>query len=200
MKRLRRKKSALVVRIFEAKRRTRRKLIFAEWVSGDINDANLVQQITDMMATGGQMQIEYNGEWKTIEPYGWNSSQEGNVLLMCYKDTGEVRSYRLDRMTNVQFDSDVMDLSQYGLVDENESGEPAVEEIDGVEVPVLEEDVNTVDNVEEAPFDEAIDALESVDEQYLIEDWRQRNNTQELEPASIDDFNPVDDEQLQENY
>lgn len=199
MKRLRKKAASLVKITFESLRRRRQ--ITAEWVAGDINDPNLVQQITDMMATGGQMQIEYSGEWKTIEPYGWNSSKDGNVLLMCYKDTGEVRSYRLDRMTNVQFDSSVLDLSQYGLAPENE--EEQVEEIDGVEVPTLDENENefgTDDSQQQdTPFEGAIDVLEQVDDEFKVEDFRQLDSTDDFEPTTEDDFNPMEEQQPTED-
>lgn len=195
MKRLRRKRAAMIVTAFDIIRR--RRMLLAEWVPGDINDANLVQQVTDIMATGGQMQIEYSGEWKTIEPYGWNSSKDGNVLLMCYKDTGEVRSYRLDRMTNVQFDPNTIDLSQYGLDAGDEATQESVEEIDGVEVPTLDDgsEFDTDQVEQESPFDGAIDALEEVDDEFMIEDLRRFPD----EPETIDDdqFNPIDNEQLQ---
>ena len=200
MKRLRKKTASLVRLTFDKIRGKR--ILIAEWVPGDINDPNLVQQVTDMMATGGQMQIEYNGEWKTIEPYGWNSSKEGNVLLMCYKDTGEVRSYRLDRITNVQFDSSVLDLSQYGLTPENEENNQ-IDEIDGVEVPTLDESNEefTVDNGQQQdnPFEDAIDVLEEVDDQYKVEDYRQLDSVDDFEPTTEEDFNPIDSEQLQLN-
>lgn len=201
MKRLIKKRVSLAHMAFNRIRRKR--LVFAEWVPGDINDPNLVQQVTDIMASGGQMQIEYNGEWKTIEPYGWNSSKAGNVLLMCYKDTGEVRSYRLDRITDVQFDTDVLDLSQYGLDPESENAE----EIDGVEVPSIDDGTNDysfedVDKEVETPFDGAIDVLEQVDDEYMIEDLRQVDNQEftdleEFEPASIDDYDVTNEQDQQ---
>lgn len=188
MKRLRRKIASLIVKAFKDKRR-RRRILLAEWVSGDINDPNIVQQITDVMANGGQIQIEYNGEWKTVEPYGWNSSKAGNILLMCYKDTGEIRSYRLDRITNIQFDSDTIDLQQYGFdqADEIDTSSEIPSEIDGVEVPTLDENnelnVQDQNQQEESPFDGAIDILEQVDDQYKIEDLR---------TVGIEDYQPVD--------
>ncbi|AEO93555.1 gp296 [Bacillus phage G] len=203
MKRLRRKKVSLAHLTFDTIR-MRRRVLFAEWVSGDINDPNLVQQITDIMASGGQMQIEYNGEWKTIEPYGWNSSNAGNVLLMCYKDTGEVRSYRLDRMTNVQFDSSTIDLSQYGLESEDVENLDSVDDDSNIEIPTIEDDGSQsfIDEQQEieTPFDDAIDVLEQIDDNYLIEDLRQVDNTESFEPVNEEDYDPTNDGYQQTAY
>ena len=142
------------------KSKTNKKTLYAEWQEGDINDPNMIQYITDVMANGGQMQIEYNGEWKTILPYGWNSSKDGNVLLMCYKDTGEVRSYRLDRMTDIQYDSDTIDFSLY------EGGENDGEENIDLDYPTLpDEELEVDNNGSETPFDGALDALERADKE-----------------------------------
>lgn len=192
MRRLRKKRISLAISIFESLRSKRRTLT-AEWAEGDINDPNLVQQVTDIMANGGQMQIEYNGEWKIIEPYGWNSSKAGNVLLMCYKDTGEVRSYRLDRITNVQFDSDSFDSSQYGLGNDDEQ-----ESFNEFDVPELkDENYNDEQNQEETPFDEAIEVLEQVNDEFIVDDLRQQNQEDKFEPVKEDQYNPSDLEQFQ---
>ena len=85
--------------------------ILAEWKPVDVVDPNLVYIITDVMAANAQMQINYlNSGWRLIEPYGWNESKkEGNMLIMCYKsDTGEIRSYRLDRVLEVLVDDSLL--------------------------------------------------------------------------------------------
>lgn len=132
----------------------------AEWVDVDINDPDLVQNITDLMSSGGQMQILYNSEWKTISPYGWNSSKEGNILIMCYKDTGEIRSYRLDRVEGVQLDSNSLSFN-------DTPEEPIFEDSNQPETtfelpPDLDEGLTNVDDQQgqELPFDDALDALE----------------------------------------
>lgn len=81
----------------------------AEWQNVDINDPDLIQIITDVMASGTQMQLDYEGSgWRLIQPYGWNTSQDGNILIMCYKDTGEIRSYRLDRVLDILVDDSLI--------------------------------------------------------------------------------------------
>ena len=77
----------------------------AEWVQMNLQDPNLMQYITDCMNYGYAMQIDYeNSGWRTIYPYGFNTSKDGNVLIMCYKDSGEVRSYRFDKIFDMYID------------------------------------------------------------------------------------------------
>lgn len=84
-----------------------KKLILAEWTQINPTDPETIQQLTDAMTYGNPVQINYKGSgWRTIQPYGWNTSKEGNVLLMCYKDTGEVRSYRMDKIEDIFIDFD----------------------------------------------------------------------------------------------
>lgn len=84
-----------------------KRLVFAEWTQINPTDSETIQQLTDAMTYGNPVQINYEGSgWRTIQPYGWNTSKDGNVLLMCYKDTGEVRSYRMDRIEDIYIDMD----------------------------------------------------------------------------------------------
>ena len=84
-----------------------RRAVLAEWQQIDMSDPDLYQYLTDAMIYGYAVQINYEGSgWRDIQPYGWNTSQDGNNLLMCYKDTGEVRSYRLDRILDIYIDYD----------------------------------------------------------------------------------------------
>ncbi|MNJ90351.1 hypothetical protein D3C87_79470 [compost metagenome] len=195
MKRLRKKISTLVHNDLR-RRRTNRRLIFAEWVPADVNDPNVVQYITDVMASGGNVQIEYNGEWKTIAPYGWNSSQAGNVLLMCYKDTGEVRSYRLDRITNFQFDSDTMDTSMFAP-EETQTDEEIT--VDGLEVPTLPNEQQDEFSTEqsntgpESPFETAIETLEDVNDQTSEETPQEDTFVEEEHPNELTDANEIND-------
>lgn len=198
MKRLRKKISTLVHNDFR-RRRTKRRLIFAEWVPVDINDPNVIQYVTDVMASGGNIQIEYNGEWKTIAPYGWNSSQAGNVLLMCYKDTGEVRSYRLDRITNLQFDSDTMDTSMFAP-EETQTEEEIT--VDGLEVPTLPEDQqNEFDTDQsntgpESPFETAIETLEDVSDEPIEDIPSEETFSEEEHPNELVDNNEINDNKI----
>lgn len=201
MRRLRKRRLAyLAKRSFKDLRK--RRMIFAEWMSSDPSDPNLVQNITDIMAVGGQIQIQYNGEYKNILPYGWNSSKDGNVLLMCYKDTGEVRSYRLDRITEVLFDSENLPMNmQYendqtmGDQLENDMGDiPDLPDDSTDEFSTEEQSEFGVPNEQELPFDEALDIMdenieqpidefssENVDENEIHQDQQIQDQNQEEE-------------------
>lgn len=90
-----------------------RRIVLGEWTQINPTDPETIQQLTDAMTYGYPVQINYEGSgWRTIQPYGWNTSNQkadgtgGNVLLMCYKDTGEVRSYRMDKIQDIFIDFD----------------------------------------------------------------------------------------------
>src|SRR3712207_8097746 len=64
------------------------------------------------------VQIDYDGSgWRNIKPYGWNTSKQnsngegGNVLLMCYQDSGEVRSYRFEDRKSTRLNSSHANIS-----------------------------------------------------------------------------------------
>ena len=80
---------------------------WAAWVDVPISDPNLVSYITDAMSYGETIQINYEGSgWRNIFPYGWKTSKKNALLLMCYKDDGSVRSYRMDRVIDAKIDND----------------------------------------------------------------------------------------------
>lgn len=84
-----------------------KKIITSEWQQINPTDPDTIQELTDAMTYGYAVQINYKGSgWRTIQPYGWNTSKDGNILLMCYKDSGEVRSYRMDKIEDIYIDKD----------------------------------------------------------------------------------------------
>lgn len=177
--------------------RVRRLMRLAEWVDVDVNDPGLVQQVTDIMASGGQIQIQYQGEWKLISPYGWNSSKEGNVLLMCYKDTGEVRSYRLDRIEAVQIDSSqVTDNSMDDSLDSLDTGLDDSNTTEEFDVPEENNEQNELEPQNELPFDDAMNILE-VSEPELNQDQPENVNPVEQNDESSSEENPLE-EQVEE--
>lgn len=171
MKRLIRKFAETVFREYRRKRLMR----YAEMVDVDMADPNLVQNITNVMASGGQIEIFYNNEWKTIFPYGWNTSKVGNILIMCYKDTGEVRSYRLDRTQSVRIDGSSLEgegatMDQFNVPD---SEVPELEEFDAPPDSVDEQFQSQTQMQQDLPFDGAIDVLNSevpVEETNIVEE------------------------------
>jgi hypothetical protein len=141
----------------------------AAWQSIDVSSPDLVQIVTDAMAMGTQIQIEYQGSgWRLIQPYGWNTSKEGNILLMCYKDTGEIRSYRLDRVQQVLVDDSTMLMNgmgnndtgvYYDVQDYEDRANPK-----DFEIPLLPNIDEVLDQSEkeegqELPYDEGLDYL-----------------------------------------
>ena len=131
------------------------------------NDADAVQLLTDCMANGLEVQLEYaDSGWRTVVPYGWHSSQAGNLLVMCYKNGSEVRSYRLDRVQQLYVDSTlfgtepqpVIDLRLDGLLD----NQPKFEDFQIPDLPNVDQilALSEGEDGEPAPFDEGLETLE----------------------------------------
>ncbi len=131
----------------------------ADWQPVDPNSEDIVQVITNCMANSEQIQIEYQGSgWRTILPYGWNTSKDSNILLMCYKDTQEVRSYRLDRISQVLVD--IQEVAQNDDIYEIEDySDPLDFEIP--ELPNMDEIIEETENEigEKSPFSEGIEYI-----------------------------------------
>lgn len=99
--------------------------VLAEWTQVNPQDEDAIQLLTESMNFGYPVQIDYEGSgWRTIQPYGWNTSKEGNILLMCYKDNGEVRSYRMDRINDLFIDKDssgsIVTVNNPSMSDDND--------------------------------------------------------------------------------
>lgn len=163
-----------------------KKKIIAEWTPVDPSSQDIVQVVTDAMAAGTQIQIEYEGSgWRLIQPYGWNSSKDGNILLMCYKDTGEIRSYRLDRVLQVLVDESLLNnqpvsgpLSPDNMYEVTDyKANPS-----DFEIPALpnQDEVLQISEQEqgmEAPYDKGLD--------YLTNDYVPIENNPKLHPVDI---------------
>lgn len=141
----------------------------AEWVQMNLQDPNLMQYITDCMNYGYAMQIDYeNSGWRTIYPYGFNTSKEGNVLIMCYKDSGEVRSYRFDKIFDMyinyadnSFENGSEEEQQYEdqninelLIFEDQNNE--LEDFPIIEDDTLNDSNNIEDQNEQGVYDDII--------------------------------------------
>ena len=128
----------------------------AEWVQMNLQDPNLMQYITDCMNYGYAMQIDYeNSGWRTIYPYGFNTSKDGNVLIMCYKDSGEVRSYRFDKIFDMYIDyndNSFVNNEEQQYEDQNAEEQLIFEDQNnGLEdFPIIEDDtLNNPNNIED---------------------------------------------------
>lgn len=149
-----------------------KRFIYAEYVKINMNDS-AIQLITDCMANSMPIQVEYmNSGWRTVQPYGWNTSKSGDLLMMCYKDNMDIRSYRFDRMLQIFVDESL--LNQENNNDQNEDKNNPNNYI----IPDLPDDetdnileVSENEQGEDKPFDEAIDVLENgTDREFNDED------------------------------
>lgn len=153
----------------------------AEWTQLDLQDPNLMQYITDSMTYGLPMQIDYeNSGWRTIYPYGFNTSQDGNVSIMCYKDSGEVRSYRIDKIYDMYIDYDGFEMQNNDQMNEDidiQYTEDIFNQQNDVmeDFPVIEDnDINNEDN-ETGVYDDVLQLFEDEDEIEPVEEGDQEN-------------------------
>lgn len=136
----------------------------AELKKVDIDD-NTIQYITDSMANNLPIQIQYDGSgWRTIQPYSFTTSQDNNILIMCYKQDGSIRSYRLDRIEQL-FVEDALISADTGAEFTEDGGSNHSNPSD-YEIPYLPEydDILEMSEAEESePFNDALDDIESAD-------------------------------------
>lgn len=184
--------------------------IFAEWSQINSDDPNLIQYFTDAMTYGYPVQIDYEGSgWRNIQPYGWNTSKDGNVLIMCYKDTGEVRSYRLDKIEDMYIDmtadgtpiNDNPGMTNDQSLDNNQSNDDIpIMDTQTVDMPLLPED--NIQEIEPGIYDEELSLFNQDNstveqpsinnEQPVIEDEQQPQqelNDEVIEPNEEDENN-----------
>ena len=130
----------------------------------DIDD-NTIQYITDSMANNLPIQIQYEGSgWRTIQPYSFTTSQDNNILVMCYKQDGSIRSYRLDRIEQL-FVEDALISADTGAEFTEDGGSNHSNPSD-YEIPYLPEydDILEMSEAEESePFNDALNDIESAD-------------------------------------
>lgn len=184
----------------------------AEWTPIDPSNEDVIQTITNFMASGTQIQIEYQGSgWRLIQPYGWNTSKDGNILLMCYKDTGEIRSYRLDRINQVLVDNSLLENQPvndlYEIEDYNEN--PSVDDFTIPDLPNMDEIMEQTENEigEDLPFSDGINYLTGNDtpiEEFNEIDINENNddmneNNGDLNQNNDDDLNNINDVEEEEN-
>lgn len=136
----------------------------AELKKVDIDD-NTIQYITDSMANNLPIQIQYEGSgWRTIQPYSFTTSQDNNILVMCYKQDGSIRSYRLDRIEQL-FVEDALISADTGAEFTEDGGNNHSNPSD-YEIPYLPEydDILEMSEAEESePFNDALNDIESAD-------------------------------------
>ena len=177
---------------------------YAEFRQVKLNGDEAIQYITDSMANKMNIQIEYQGSgWRTVLPYSFTTSQDNNLLVMCYKQDGSVRSYRFDRIEQLFVDDSLMN------VDNNETGimitdssEEIHNNMSDFEIPYLPEYDDILElseNEEGEPFQEAIDTLEEGEyfepQQYDEDGNPIEENTEDFDVSSdnSEDLEETDD-------
>ena len=114
------------------------KKIFSEWQELNLYDPNLMNILNDAMINQIPIELNYEGSGtRDVIPYAFTQTRDGNILLNVYKDTGEIRRYRFDRINNIWIDN----TDQY----EEESYEQSYEQNNN-EQEFMEEDYNNIYN------------------------------------------------------
>lgn len=114
------------------------KKIFSEWQELNLYDPNLMNILNDAMINQIPIELNYEGSGtRDVIPYAFTQTKDGNILLNVYKDTGEIRRYRFDRINNIWIDN----TDQY----EEESYEQSYEQNNN-EQEFMEEDYNNMYN------------------------------------------------------
>lgn len=148
------------------------KKIFSEWQELNLYDPNLMNILNDAMINQIPIELNYEGSGtRDVIPYAFTQTKDGNILLNVYKDTGEIRRYRFDRINNIWIDS----TDQY----EEESYEQ-----NNNEQEFMEEDYNNI-------YDEQYN--EEYNEEIPMYDDPELNNSNQQQ---INQEEPIYDEQI----
>ena len=148
------------------------KKIFSEWQELNLYDPNLMNILNDAMINQIPIELNYEGSGtRDVIPYAFTQTKDGNILLNVYKDTGEIRRYRFDRINNIWIDS----TDQY----EEESYEQ-----NNNEQEFMEEDYNNIYNEQ---------YNEEYNEEIPMYDDPELNNSNQQQ---INQEEPIYDEQI----
>lgn len=148
------------------------KKIFSEWQELNLYDPNLMNILNDAMINQIPIELNYEGSGtRDVIPYAFTQTKDGNILLNVYKDTGEIRRYRFDRINNIWIDN----TDQY----EEESYEQ-----NNNEQEFMEEDYNNIYNEQ---------YNEEYNEEIPMYDDPELNNSNQQQ---ISQEEPVYDEQI----
>ena len=148
------------------------KKIFSEWQELNLYDPNLMNILNDAMINQIPIELNYEGSGtRDVIPYAFTQTKDGNILLNVYKDTGEIRRYRFDRINNIWIDN----TDQY----EEESYEQ-----NNNEQEFMEEDYNNMYNEQYS---------EEYNEEIPMYDDPELNNSNQQQ---ISQEEPIYDEQI----
>ena len=164
-----------------------------------IND-EAVSLITDSMANGLTIDIDYTGSGmrNNILPYGWSTSKAGDLLIMCYKSTGEIRSYRYDRINQLFIEDDLIQAYESPPETEQQEEETTPNDYIIPPLPNIDEILQLSENeTPDEPYAEAVDTLENTDTNIESID---NINVEDIDNAEgIDDVEDIDNEENSNN-
>lgn len=154
-----------------------------------------IQYITDSMANSLLIKIEYTDSgFRTVQPYGWNNSKDNNLLVMCYKEDGSIRSYRFDRILQLFVDNSLLNAETGVDVQEVDNTDESKNNPTDYIIPFLPEtdeilELSESEKGENEPFNDAVDTLEQ-----SIND-----NTDYVDEHQQDLVNEINDKQEKES-
>ena len=134
------------------------KKIFSEWQELNLYDPNLMNILNDAMINQIPIELNYEGSGtRDVIPYAFTQTKDGNILLNVYKDTGEIRRYRFDRINNIWIDStDQYEEESYEQNNNEQYNEEYNEEIPMYDDPELNNSNQQQISQEEPIYDEQI--------------------------------------------
>jgi len=156
-------------------------------------DDNAIQYITDSMANSMPIQINYEGSgWRTVQPYSFTTSKDNNLLVMCYKQDGSVRSYRFDRINDL-FVDDSLIQAETGATFED-SADNTHNNPSDFEIPYLPEYDEILEESENEPPEPFSDAIDTIDQGEMFEPVELDENNK---PLSEKEKEKRDEERLE---
>ena len=134
------------------------KKIFSEWQELNLYDPNLMNILNDAMINQIPIELNYEGSGtRDVIPYAFTQTKDGNILLNVYKDTGEIRRYRFDRINNIWIDNtDQYEEESYEQNNNEQFNEEYNEEIPMYDDPELNNSNQQQISQEEPIYDEQI--------------------------------------------
>lgn len=134
------------------------KKIFSEWQELNLYDPNLMNILNDAMINQIPIELNYEGSGtRDVIPYAFTQTKDGNILLNVYKDTGEIRRYRFDRINNIWIDNtDQYEEESYEQNNNEQYNEEYNEEIPMYDDPELNNSNQQQISQEEPIYDEQI--------------------------------------------
>ena len=134
------------------------KKIFSEWQELNLYDPNLMNILNDAMINQIPIELNYEGSGtRDVIPYAFTQTKDGNILLNVYKDTGEIRRYRFDRINNIWIDNaDQYEEESYEQNNNEQYNEEYNEEIPMYDDPELNNSNQQQVSQEEPIYDEQI--------------------------------------------